>query len=184
MNLLNSIADFLGRLLNWWYTVMPWEQAIHVRWGEKSKVKGPGFYWQIPFVDKIFIQTTRMRMVDVPMQTMSTKDGSTVTIKSCYGYSIADIEKLYQTLYHPEMTLSSMVQGKIGEYIRENLVTDITPGKIEEEVNGIIKSEEYGLKDVTVRITTFAIVKTYRLMQDGSNMYDGLNMNPNTAPPR
>lgn len=180
MNLLNSIADFLAKLLNWWFTVMPWEQAIHVRRGNRAKVKGPGLYLQIPFIDRVYLQTTRMRMVDVPMQTMSTKDGSTVTVKSCLGYAIADIEKLYQTLFHPEMTLCSMVQGRVGEYIRENIVADITPGKIERAVNDIVKSDDYGLKDVNVRITTFAIVKTFRLMQDGSNLYDNLNMSPVT----
>ena len=131
MNLLNSIADFLSKLLNWWFTVMPWEQAIHVRRGKHAKVKGPGFYWKIPFVDQIFLQTTRMRMVDVPMQTMSTKDGSTVTVKSVMGYAISDINLLYQTLYHPEMTLNSMIMGRIGEYIRENEGKDITPSKME-----------------------------------------------------
>lgn len=181
MNLLNSIAEFLSKLLNWWFTVMPWEQAIHVRRGKYPKTKGPGFYWKIPFVDQVFLQTTRMRMIDVPMQTMSTKDGSTATIKSCVGYSISDINKLYETLYHPEMTLSSMVMAKIGEYIRDTDVKDIVPANIEQAANDLISSKDYGLKDVTIKITTFAIVKTFRLMQDGSGLYENLNMQPTTT---
>lgn len=182
MNILNAIVDFISKLLNWWFIVMPWEQSIHVRLGKKSKVKGPGFYWQIPFIDKVFVQTTRMRMIDVAMQTMSTKDGSTVTVKSCLGYSIDNIEHLYKTLYHPEVTLCSMVQGKIGEYIRENLIADISPAKIEASVNEIIKNPTFGLKDINVRITTFAIVKTYRIMQDYSGLTEGLNMEPRQTP--
>lgn len=182
MNLLNSIADFLGRLLNWWFTVQPWEQAIHVRRGKVAKVKGPGFYWQIPFVDKVFIQTTRMRMMDVPMQTMSSKDGSAITVKSVIGYSIIDVLKVYQTLYHPEVTLGSMVQSGVGQFIRENLTSAITPAGIEEYVK--IDGDQYGIGNVTVKITTFAIVKVFRLMQDNSTMYDGLNMNSQQPQPR
>lgn len=178
MEFLSYIAKFFQQLFEWWFTVMPWEQAILVRRGKHVKNLGAGFYFKIPFLDTVYMQTVRTRMVDIPMQTMSTKDGQTITIKSFMSYAIEDINKLYQTLYHPEMTLASLAMGKIGEVIRDNDVKEITPGKIEEAVNGQIKSEDYGLKDVIVKITTFAIVRSYRIMQEGSYLQEGLNMSP------
>lgn len=176
MEVINSIAAFISKLFQWWFTVMPWEQAIHVRRGNRVHLRGAGLYFKIPFIDSVYIQTTRMRMVDTPMQTMSTKDGQTITIKSALGYTIADIRALYDTLFHPEMTLNSMVMGYISEYVRANNVADISPSNIELTLLGKIDEAKYGLKDVTVKITTFAVVKTYRLIQDGSSLYEGLNM--------
>ncbi len=178
MELINTITAFLAKLFQWWFTVMPWEQAIRVRKGKNAKLLGAGLYFKIPFIDTVYIQTTRMRMIDTPMQTVSTKDGNTVTIKSAIGYTIKDIQVLYNTLYHPEMTLNSMSMGFVGEFVRENLIGEITPLNIESFVNSKITASDYGLKNLTVKITTFAIVKTYRLIQDNSGLYEGLNMEP------
>lgn len=178
MGLLNAITEFLTKLFQWWFTVMPWEQAIFIRRGRKVKLLGAGLYLKVPFIDAVYIQTTRMRMVDAPMQTMSTKDGSTVTIKSVVGYTIEDVRTLYTTLYHPEMTLNSMAMGFIGEFVRSNSISEISPLAIEQFVNSKIEASKFGLKNLSVRITTFAVVKTFRLIQDGSYLSEGLNMEP------
>lgn len=179
MDLINSIAGFLSKLLQWWFTVMPWEQAILVRKGNVVRLLPAGLYFKIPFIDSIYIQTTRMRMQDLPAQTISTKDGSSITLKSAVGYAIGNVLVLYNTLSHPEMTLGSMVLGQIGEYVRGQKAADITPSGIEQYVLTNIKAENYGLKNITVKITTFALVKTFRLIQDHSGMYEGLKMDPN-----
>jgi len=178
MELFNVITNFLVKIFQWWFTVMPWEQALLIRNGKHVKLLGAGLYLKIPFIDTAYIQTTRMRMIDIPMQTISTKDGSTVTIKSAIGYTINDIQILYNTLYHPEMTLSSMSMGFVGEFIRENLIENIHPKQIEDFVNSKIIAENFGLKDLTIKITTFATVKTFRIIQDGSYLGEGLNMEP------
>lgn len=178
MELINTITAFLVKIFQWWFTVMPWEQALLIRYGKRVKLLGAGLYLKIPFIDTVYIQTTRMRMVDTPMQTISTKDGNTVTIKSAIRYTINDVQVLYSTLYHPEMTLNSMALGFIGEFVRDNNINEITPNAIEIFVNSKIEADKYGLKDLSVKVTTFAVVRTYRLIQDGSNSYEGLNMEP------
>jgi len=178
MGLINSITEFLAKLFQWWFLVMPWEQAIFIRKGSKVKLLGAGLYFKIPFIDSIYIQTTRTRMVDVPVQTISTKDGQTITIKSVIGYSIQDVMKLYNTLYHPEMTLVSMAMGFIGEFIRKNDAVDVTPQSAEEFVVSKIDPSSFGLTGMTIKITTFAAVRTFRLIQDNSGLYESLNMNP------
>lgn len=178
MELVNTITAFLVKIFQWWFTVMPWEQAILIRKGKNVRLLNAGIYLKIPFIDTVYLQTTRMRMFDSAMQTVSTKSGETVTIKSAIGYTINDIQTLYNTLYHPEITLNSMAMGFIGEFVRDNVINEIYPSVIEEFVNSKINASEYGLKNLTVRVTTFAIVKTFRLIQDGSYIAEGLNMEP------
>lgn len=69
-----------------------------------------------------------------------------------------------------------MTMGYISTFIRANLVSDITPSGIEYAVNTQLGQMEYGLRDVAVKITTFAVVKTFRLIQDGSGLYENLSM--------
>lgn len=178
MELVNTITAFLVKIFQWWFTVMPWEQALLIRNGKNVKLLGAGIYLKVPFIDAVYIQTTRMRMVDTPMQTVSTKDSSTLTIKTVIGYTIDDIQVLYNRLYHPEMTLNSMSMGYVGEFVRDHNIEEVTPSNIEGYVNSKILASSYGLKDLTIKITTFAIVKTFRLIQDGSYLHEGLNMEP------
>lgn len=156
---------------------MPWEQAIHVRRGKHSRVLGKGMYFNIPFIDQVYIQTTRMRTIEVPMQNVTTKDGICVSLTSYISYSIADIMALYKSLYHPERTLSMVMQGYVSEYVREHDYKGITLPDIEEYCTQAISSFDYGLKDIKFRVTTFAAVKTFRLIQDNScNYSEGLKM--------
>src|SRR5688572_25846366 len=153
MPLVNAIVEFIQKLFQWWFVVMPWEQAIHVRAGKNVKLRGAGLYLRIPFIDTVFKQTTRMRMMDSPMQTISTKDGTCITIKSVIGYSIKDVMLVYNTVYHPEMTLSSMSMGFIGEFVRSNNIGEITPSAIEKEIQDKIQAQNYGLSGLTIKIT-------------------------------
>lgn len=177
MGLLNTITEFIYKIFQWWFLVMPWEQAIHVRRGKNVKLREKGLYFRIPFIDSVYVQTTRMRMIETSMQTLTAKDGNTLTLKSAVGYTITDIMKLYYTLYHPEMTLTSMIMGYIADYIRENTLENISPNNIQNHVIEKIPVSDYGLTGLSIKITTFAIVKTFRLIQDGSYLSEGLNMN-------
>lgn len=177
MEVFNVIIGFISKLFQWWYTVMPWEQAIHVHRGNKQKIRGGGMYFKIPFVDVVYIQTCRKRMMEIPMQSMTTKDGQVITVKSNLGYSISNITLLFQTLAHPEVTLGSMAMGFVSEYIRERDSRQLNPLDLENYVKDNIKGEAYGLSGIDIKITTFAIVRVIRIMQDSSGgMYNSMTM--------
>jgi regulator of protease activity HflC (stomatin/prohibitin superfamily) len=176
MEIVNQIIQFLSKIFNWWVIIMPWEQAVFVRAGKNSKKITKGMYLKVPFLDSVYIQTVRKRMIDMPVQTMSTKDGQAITIRSVVGYSIKDIEKLYNTISHPEMTIQGLVMSKIGEYINARTSKDINIKELEGIISNEVSKEDYGLSDINVNITNFAIVKTFRLIQDQSWVSEGLEM--------
>ncbi len=155
---------------------MPWEQAILVRRGKNAILLKGGLYFKIPFVDFVFVQTCRMRMIDCPVQTVSTKDGKTVTLKSCVGYSIGDMQLLYNKMSHPEVTLISLSMAHVAEYIRSSNISEISPEKLEASVNAKLNVTAFGLTDVSVRITSWAEVKTFRIIQDQSWIGESLSM--------
>lgn len=176
MDRINQIFSFIAKLFDWWFMVMPWEQAIFIRAGKNSKLLYAGLYLKIPFIDTIYIQTTRMRMIDVPIQTMSTKCGKTVTLKSAIKYEIEDVLMLYNKMCHPEMTLQSMAMSLISEFVNKTNVEEAAPPLIEKYVNENINGQQFGLKNLEIKLTNFAIVRTIRLIQDYSGMSEGLNM--------
>lgn len=176
MGVLNDVINWLKQILTWWVIVMPWERGLRIRNGKNVTLMKEGIYLKLPIVDSIYIQTTRERYVSLPVQTITSADGKTLSISSCSGYTIDDIEALYRSLYQPEMTIANIVLGAIAEYVASNDLANCTPVKIEESVSGKLNNNTYGIGNVTVKIIGYAVVKTYRLIQDSHWVPEGMRL--------
>lgn len=175
MESITKILDAISSLFQWWVIISPWEKAVRVRFGNKIKVLNEGIYFKIPFFDYIYVQNTKVRVVDLPVQTVTTLDKETLTISSIVGYEIVDILTLYNTLYHPDSTIANIVMGKISEYISSNNLEDCSPKKIESAMKRELNKTEFGIDYKYVRVVSHAVVRTYRIIGDGS-LYDELDM--------
>lgn len=156
--------------------IQPWQTGIIVRCGKKIRKVSGGIFFKLPYFDNVFIQESRLRVCTLPMQTLTTKDLKTITLNSCIGYSISDIEKLYNTLYHPETTIANITMSIIVEYISARNLEEINTTEIEAYVLDRLKEYDYGLSFESYRIENYAIVRTYRLIQDQSWFNEGLSM--------
>lgn len=166
MEWINQIIQNFTRLFQWWVIIMPWELGIRVRLGKNQTLLTPGTHFRIPLLDSVYIQTTRLRVISMAPCTVTSRDNQTITFVACLGYSIIDIEKLYDTLYQPERTVSNIALSGISDYISTNDRADCTPRKIQEALEIKLGALSYGLKFDYIRITGYAIVKTFRLIQD------------------
>lgn len=176
MNQVQQFFEYLFKSLKIWVIVQPWESGIRVRNGNRIKKLNNGIYFKLPYFDSVYVQEVRLRVREMPMQTLTSKDNKTITLNSSMGYSIEDIEKLYQTLYKPEMTLQNIAMGAIADVLNATDSTEITPELLEKAVFSKLKADDYGLKYEYFKITNFAIVQTYRLIQDQSWVSEGFSM--------
>lgn len=143
---------------------MPWENGIRVTLGKHSRKIGPGIWAKIPIIHRIYSQPIRMRVIDTPIQTVTSKSGETITIRMSIGYSIEDIVKLFNTVHQPVETISNIALGESARMIATSdlVVTD----EIATVVGDKLKKSDYGLCFKYVMVTTFAKVRTYRLIGD------------------
>lgn len=177
---MNQVKDFFEYIFNAvkiWVIVQPWQTGLRVRNGKKIKKLNGGIYFRLPYFDSIYIQENRLRVASMPVQTLTSKDIKTITLNGAVGYIITDIEKLYQTLFHPETTIANITMSEVADFIFKNNLESINPNSIEEAVVSKLNSDDYGLKFEYFRITNFAVVRTYRLIQDQSWISEGLSMN-------
>ena len=91
MESLHQLLQQIGRMFVWLVIVAPWEQAIRVRLGRRVRLLPAGAYLVIPFIDRVYRQTIRRRLSIIPPQTLTTRDGKSVTLGSAVGYSIVDL---------------------------------------------------------------------------------------------
>lgn len=177
MNSLKDILDYFSKIFQWWILIQPWELGVRTRLGNKTKLLHPGVHFRIPFIDIIYVQTIRLRVVSLCPQTVSTKDGKTVTISCAVGYSISDIILLFNSLYHPEITIGNMVQGYVAEFIFSHDLVDCAPEQVEKYVTEKLAKGDFGIRYEYSKVLSYAVVRTYRLIQDGSWTQNSLDIN-------
>ena len=166
---MNSLFDFIRRFAEvfvWWTVIQPWEGAIRVRFGRYVKTLVPGVHLRIPYADSIYRQTMRLRFCMMGVQTLSTRDGKTITLSASVGYRIADVWKLYNTLHHAEETIRQLTMSEIARFVQAHLVIDCTPATIEKTVSDTLRLDQYGIAAEGIRLIDFAVVKTYRLINE------------------
>jgi len=176
MGIFKEIIDYISKLFTWWVIVMPWEQGIRVRFGKHITLLDKGVYLKLPLLDSIYVQEKRLRTITLPIQTLTTKDGHTITVSSSVGYSIVNISKLFNTLYMPDMTIGNIAMGKMSDFICNNNLIDCIPETIENNITNAFTEADYGLKFERIKLTTFANVRTYRLINGEGQLWEGLDL--------
>ena len=176
MNQVQQFFEYIFDIIKIFIIIQPWQTGIRVRCGKKIKKLTGGIYFRLPYFDSVFVQESRLRVVEVSMQTLTSKDLKTLTLNSSFGYTIQDIETLYETIYHPEVTLQNIAMSEVANFIFANKIEDITPESLGDAVLQKLEAKNYGISFEYFKITNFAVVKTYRLIQDTSWSHEGLNM--------
>ena len=176
MHWLGELFSKVGSLFNWFFVVVPWEQAIRVRMGKTITKLGPGVHFQVPFIDRVYIQNVRDRVAATTSQTLTTSDGKTITLCAAIRFSIEDIVPMYTLLHQASDTICMEVEGHFSDYIISHTDSECTPELVLVHVLSKTCLEQYGLKLTKVFLTDFAKVKTYRLINGGLDHYTSVSI--------
>lgn len=177
LSTIGNLFSQISNLFKWYFTILPWEEGLRVRWGKHIKKLGPGVHLRIPLLHVVYKQSVRMRRVDMPLQTVTSKDGKTITLAVTLGYAITDVGKLYSTLHQPDGTLANLVQSKVSQYITTHTLSECEPQLVEAAVSSGLDFSQFGLGETNVTVTDFAVVKTFRLIQDQRWLPQNLDTN-------
>jgi hypothetical protein len=174
MNVVQNVLDFFKHLLQWWFIVEPWEQAVRARFGKHVKLFNGGAHFRIPFFDTVYVQNTRRRLMSMGSQTVTTKDRKLITIHSTLGFTIVDILRIQQTLHDAEGTVMQHVTARLAQDIATHDLKDCAPAEVMDRVGAALDLERYGLGNLEFALTSYvADIKTIRLINDSSAPWIG-----------
>ncbi|WP_109852792.1 SPFH domain-containing protein [Aquimarina sp. AU58] len=168
MNQVKEFLEYIFNAIKIWIIIQPWETGLRVRFGKHIKKLEKGIYFRIPYFDSVYKQEKRLRVCSLPMQTLTTRDNKTITLNGAIGYKITDIENLYGTLYHPQTTISNLCMSYLNEHVIRLSAESLDLEIMENYVIEKLKEKKYGLCFQYFKITNYALVNTYRLIQDQS----------------
>jgi len=169
MTWLSTIFQTMSQPFRWWVVVAPWEEGIRVRLGKTAVALAPGIHLRIPFLDRVYVQSIRLRIITSGSRTVSTLDKKVVTFTLAVRFAIRDVKQLYNTISDPENTLLNHVSASAAEYISQTNSDCLSHKGLEDHVSRDIINEDWGLSDVSAHVIDFAIARTYRLI---GNVYE------------
>jgi regulator of protease activity HflC (stomatin/prohibitin superfamily) len=170
MTWLQQISDWFASA-KFWYLIRPWERAIRVRFGNRVVAVGPGIHFRFPLVDQIFAQNIRQRILNLPIQTVTTRLGDAITFSAVVKWRISDVRRIYETLHTPEDWIFNVVLAATSDAIY-NAADGYTPQSISEQATATIAQSDAadrGLEIEGVAIIDFAKVRTIRLISGEGN---------------
>jgi hypothetical protein len=177
---MGNVKEFIEYIINMvkiWVIVQPFEKGLRIRAGKHIKKLEGGVHFKLPYFDSVYVQESRLRIADMPMQTTTTKDLKTVTLSGAIGYSISDIEKLYGTITHPETSIRNMAMSEIAAYLFTVNAQEINTHALETAVLDKLHEQDYGIRFEYFKVTNFAVIRAYRLIQDQNWGGEALRMN-------
>lgn len=173
MTATQQLIAMMKNLFQWWVTITPWQQGVRVRFGKHVKLIGPGLHFKMPFFDTVYMQAIRVRAQHIHNQTLTTKDGKSLTLASAIQYQITDLLTVYEKIHNAHDLIEQKVQSSVANNVYSRPLSEITPSELELMVLKDLNFEEFGLEIKGFNITAFALVKSYRLINGDMGSYTG-----------
>jgi regulator of protease activity HflC (stomatin/prohibitin superfamily) len=83
------VALVLARAV--WMIIPEYQRAVFFRWGKViGEARGPGVIFKIPIVDKVVKVNLRVEVVDIPPQSVITKDNVTIQVDAVVYFQVVE----------------------------------------------------------------------------------------------
>ncbi len=144
--------------------VKEYERAVIFRLGRLLGAKGPGLFFIIPMVDKMFKVDLRTAVIDVPVQEVITKDNVPVRVNAVVYFRVMDPEKSIiqvQNFYAATQQISqTTLRSVIGQAHLDQLLAERE--QLNTRLQEIIDeaTDPWGIKVSTVEIKDVELPKT------------------------
>src|SRR3970040_188106 len=159
------LVEFLRGVIPW-VIVVPWEVAIRIRLGKFTRPLGPGLHLRFPYLDEFIIGNTRMRIATTTLQTISTRDRHAISLAASIGFRVSSPLDSFMRSQEPNNTISAYAMTLITEYILAKTLQEVTVTELRDIVLKGLRDFGAGMEFEFVAITDFAVVKTFRLLQE------------------
>lgn len=176
---ISQVLQMVSKPFIWWVVIATWEQAVRVRAGKCVKQLGPGIHLRIPFLDRIYVQTTRLRTTTSMGVTVTTADGKTLTVALAVEYSVRSVLRVYEVLASPDPTLRARFEGVVINYASTRSAKDLSPASLnlvlDEHSARMMQEEDLGIDNLRAFLTSCAMVRAIRLMNNDYSSSSGMH---------
>ena len=157
--LVDLLINFLG-LFKFWVVLDEYQQGVKLTLGRprggRKAVLGPGFHLIWPLgIDQVIEDNVVPASLDLPVQTVSLNDGTTISIQCSLVWSISDIYTFELKVEGAEALLQN-VAGIVKQWLSDSSCDDVFNSDLEQHLLAFIHNElpDWGAEIEEVYVNT------------------------------
>ena len=154
ISLLAGSALLLGLLASSIRVVRQYQRAVIFRLGKIKKERGPGLFALIPVMDKMVRVDMRVRELDVPKQTVISRDNVTLEVDAVIYYKVVEATKAIIEVEDFEAATLLLAQTTLRDILGQNELDTILSDRddLNKRIKDILDSttEPWGMHVVMV----------------------------------
>lgn len=167
----DKLIDFLISIIdhiNPFVIVKEYQEAVLLRNGKFKRIMKKGLHLKYPFIDEYIQQHILWTTLTLPSQSLVTKDGYDIVVKSVVKYRIFDVKVFCLELFDSVDAISDISQGTIKTVIMASEWDKCIDNGLDNLLTKKIRSEvkKYGVEIDQVTLTDIAKIKTIRLINE------------------
>lgn len=133
-----------------------YERGVVMRLGRVIGVKGPGFVWIVPFIDKLTRISLRVIAMDVPPQDVITKDNVSVKVNAVLYFRVVDpintIVKVENYYYATSQLAQTTLRSVLGQVELDELLTEREELNLKLQEILDSQTDDWGIKVTLVEV--------------------------------
>lgn len=153
------------------YVIDEYERGLILRWGKFHKVVKPGFHTKAIIADKLFTVSIATETISTGAQSLTTKDGKTITVSLVIKYNVADEEESIKNhllkVRDVNDAIDDIAMAKTKELIMSRSWEECKSNNLDNEISKDTRREakKWGLYIDYVVIVQLAEFRNIRLVQ-------------------
>ena len=158
------------------FTVLEQQAVVIERWGKFNKVVGPGLHFMYPFgidrrrkflvgKDEFDYVDQRERAVDLPSQSVITRDNVQLEVDSMAYYQITDPQKAVYGVNDVVLAVNQLIKTVLRDVIGDTMLQELLSGR--EEINEKLRDQvvrasgDWGITIRSVELQSVTPPQTY-----------------------
>ena len=149
------------------FIIKEYEQGLVLRYGKFNRICDKGkLHWKYPFIEEVITQHTVITTINIPAQSLVTKDNIEIVVKAIVKYKIQDIKTFLLEVYDSIDAITDVTQGIIKNIIMTSTWEECRDVSIDNAIEKKVRSElkKFGVYIDAVTLSTISKIRTYRLI--------------------
>jgi len=142
-----------------WVTVRDYQRAVMLRHGKRAH-KGTmagGLHYVIPSIDQILKLDVRESIIDIPRQSVVTREGTNLNVDGVVYYRVFDAQRAFFAVKSVNISIANLAQTKLREILALHTYNQIQLERIKlaKALKAILdtETEEWGVDITRVELT-------------------------------
>jgi regulator of protease activity HflC (stomatin/prohibitin superfamily) len=166
------IDAILSRIAELWpfVRVNTYQRGVRFRAGRNPTELAPGIHFAVWWFDDVHVVDVAEQPINLPTQTVTTRDDVPVTFSANVTYEIADVVQMYTSVQDFEDSINAIAMIHLAQRVRDWTWVELVEGQkeLERSLKGTLttRADRWGIKIIAVGFTDMVRARVHRLYGD------------------